>query len=236
MSHFAQNWQLVETKLAQTSVMPPLKSVSMKRFLELYFKNPNLLKVYAELATHIASYRTARDLLVSQGNGRVLPGVTNGYVFLATLLYGAGEVEAGDRLTRDYLCVLLRTLNKPGARRHYVQSEFHLRAGLRATRDLVAFHRLGGKSKFGFKGLRQSEFPFASFGETLQKDFVERMGCHKDIINGKKVNLYNLSRQLDNWANSLTTLPSSNMAPGFAHSELFTNEKFANELGVRKVK
>ena len=234
MAAFSSSWQKVDAILNNRNIKTPINSKVMERFLELYFEEVDMKAVYAQLPTHIANYRSGRDILVSQGNGRVLPGVSNGYLFLAALLYGAGETKAADTLTEDYLNVMLRTLNKGHGKRHYLQSEFGIRQGLRTARDLVAFLRQGKGQ--GFSRLRKSKLYAPSLVPLLQRDYVKGLGCHSDIHSEDSVKLYNLVRQLDNWASCLTPLPQSKVAPRFSRRELFTDSSLMDDLGVRRVK
>ena len=140
-----------ETKLA-TPASNSAGEQAVLRFLGHYFQQvPQINEVYAgdSLRSYIDDYLQSRDFYVTTGDKRVWPAVANAYVFLGTLLYAGGAEQAGDCLSRDYLCMVLRTLTasddpqkpcKPGAKSLLAQASC-VRAGLLAMRDMLAYLR-----------------------------------------------------------------------------------------------
>jgi len=208
--------------------------VPIGRFLGLYFETPEPRRVYDGLAEHLAAYRTARDMLVTHGDTSLLPGVVNGYVFLSTLLYASGATAAGDALTADYCCVVLRTLAKPVGKRLYDDPAYAVRPGLAAARDIVGLVRQGAGGS-GFDRVASAAAPAAHVATVMRDVFVAQRGLADDVCRDGRVNLYNLTRQLDRWSGTCSPLPTSRVAPAFDPGELFGDPNLAAELGVERL-
>jgi hypothetical protein len=241
----ANKRQLAADFTARQPHVDAIRQEVLTRFLSHYFSNPpSATDAYASgglLAAYFADYGRAREYLVTTGDARVLPAVYNSYLLTATLLYEADERSAGDSLTRDFLCLSLRTLNRAkDGRELYRGSQrvpFGLRSALMATRDMLAFVR-GKSDGDGFGPVAACKFPADTFLNVLNgkveagRSFVE-FGCSPDIADGKNVSLYNLCRQLDQWSKSSGTLLETIVAPGFKVSGLYSDGAYREKLGTR---
>jgi len=129
---------------------------------------PTAAKVYEDIDALELDYDHARTFLVDTGNPRVLPGVVNGYVFLASLLYEADAKAAGDALTRDFLCVLTRTVCKKGGSHFYANQKYLVRYGFLCVRDLLVYGR-DKCSQDGFEPVAAVRFSSESFDDGVGK-------------------------------------------------------------------
>jgi hypothetical protein len=209
----------------------------MQRFLRQYFANPpELSQVYQNeyLEQSFHNYTETRNFFISTGDYKVLPALVNGYVFMGTIAYEGEAKELGDALTRDWLCIAARTLNKPGGKHFYGSDQlFRVRTGLMLTRDVLLYIR-DRCTQDGFVPVTHIEFDAESFENVLNYYFVQKQSLSKDICTDHKVNMYNLCRQLDLWAEHLSGIPESTLAPGFTTSGLFTDEAFRRNLGIQQ--
>jgi hypothetical protein len=209
-------------------------------FLCQYFASaPPVGTVLDHLNDYLADYCSTRDFLIQTGNVRVLPAVVNAYVFLSTLAFEAGTTEAGDALTQDFLCLITRTIEKPGGSDYYAGPDYCVRQGLLATRDILLYvrHEEGNPRPVeGFEPITKVTFPATSFKNTLINSFVKAKGCSEDICDGNNVNLYNLCRQLDRWSAQRPQLFESIVCPGFQPRELFMSDSFRKALRIESVK
>jgi hypothetical protein len=209
----------------------------MQRFLLQYFVNPpDLSEVYTDgyLKQSFHKYIEARNFFISTGDYNVLPALVNGYVFLGTLAYEGKAQELGDALTRDWLCIAVRTLNKPGGK-HFYDSDhlFRVRTAFMLTRDILLYIR-DRCTQDGFLPVANVEFNAESFENVLNHHFVKEQSLSSDICAEHKVNMYNLCRQLDLWSGHFSGIPESILAPGFVTSGLFTNDAFRENLGIQQ--
>lgn len=209
----------------------------LNRFLRQYYSPvppPDDLYKRESLQRLLDGYLQARDYLTSMGDIRVLPAVTNGYFLLATLLYEAEAKEAGDALTRDYLCLIVRCVKEPLGKELYAGSQrvrFPVRDGLLAIRELLLYVRQKS-AKSGTTPVMRVRFPAASFDVVLKSAFIAKEGCSPDIYPESDVNLYNLCRQLDEWSKAKSRLIEPIIAPGFQPNRLFESDEFRRRLGT----
>jgi len=238
LEQFRRNREQLESAFAAftggKTQLGAIRREVMQRFLKHYFNGIRDLNQFyrtEHLTQYFHNYLEARDFLISTGNWRVLPGVVNGYVFVATLTYEAGAREFGDALTRDWLCIAARTINK---RKHfYGTSTFRIRGGLAVTRDILLYIREKSE-KDGFEPVTKVEFSTESFDNTLKEYFIKKEGFSDDICSEKKVNMYNFCRQLERWSANASSIPKSIVAPGFRSSQLFSGRAFGMSLGITK--
>jgi len=223
-----------ERRMAAGAVRQPV----LERFLRHYVEDvPPLNVVLSDtyLQQQFRNYVDARGYLIQTGELQVTPAVMNGYLMLATLLYEAGAATAGDALTRDYLCLLIRTINKPPGKEFYAGSprvKYAFRDGLLVVRDVLPYVR-DKSQQDGFEPVASSVFPAYRFQDILRDYFVAQEGCNEDICAGGNVSLYNLCRQLDKWSGVKLQLFESVVAPGFQSAKLFESHALRQRLGTR---
>jgi len=223
-----------DCRIATSEVRQPV----LQKFLGHYFEDvPTIDVVYAaaNLQQQFRNYVDAREYLIQTGDLRVTPAVMNGYVMLATLLYEANAVAAGDALTRDFLCLLIRTANKGPGKEFYAGSprvKYAFRYGLMAVRDLLLYIR-DKSQEDGFEPVSAIAFSAYRFQDVLKDHFIEREKCSEDICADDNVNLYNLCRQLDKWSGARLKLFESIVAPGFQTANLFQSDDLRDKLGTR---
>lgn len=230
---FERNRQELDAAFARQKSIGAARPDVIQRFLSHYFDGSvSISDVYKSISNYFHDYLYARDFLVNTGNPRVLPGFVNSYLFLATLVYEAGDVNAGDALTRDFFCIITRTINKQGGKGFYSGASFCVRNGILAARDILLYIR-NKCEKDGFEPIAHVEFPTESIDSVLKQDFIGQMKCNEDILNNNTMNLYNLCRQLDNWAGMPMPLGESIVSPELKADGLFEGTLYRERLRTR---
>ncbi|HHT9126398.1 MAG TPA: hypothetical protein ACFYD6_11355 [Candidatus Brocadiia bacterium] len=233
VSQFVRNRQELNAAFARQKSIGAARPDVIQRFLSHYFDGSvSISDVYKSISNYLHDYLYARDFLVNTGNPRVLPGFINSYLFLATLVYEAGDMNAGDALTRDFFCFITRTINKQGGKGFYSGDSFCVRNGILAARDILLYMR-NKCEKDGFEPITQVEFSAESFDAILKQDFIGQVKCSEDILNNNNVNLYNLCRQLDKWAGMPMPLAESIVSPELKAHGLFEGTVYRERLRTR---
>lgn len=235
---FQKNLEDLDAKFRDRRInIGAVRAAVLQRFLAHYFSEiPPTDVVYSagNLQQQFRNYVDAREFLIQTGDLRVTPAVINGYVMLATLLYEANAADAGNALTRDFLCLSIRTVNKGPGKEFYAGSarvKYAFRYGLMAVRDLLLYVR-DKSQQDGFEPVAAVAFPAYRFQEVLNDYFVKQ-GCSEDICSKDEVNLYNLCRQLDKWSGAQLKLFESIVAPRFQPANLFQGDDLRQRLGTR---